>query len=80
MTRGEILGRLQRLGAATFGGAPDQLQESTVAADIPKWDSLRHLIFISGVEQEFGIEFDLDAIARLTNVGDLIGLIERDAA
>ena len=77
MSRAEILERLRKVGAETFGCSPDQLQESTVAADIPKWDSLRHLIFISGVEQEFGIEFDLDAIAGLTNVAGVIGLIER---
>jgi acyl carrier protein len=80
MTRAEILERLQKVGAETFGGAPEQLQETTVAADIPKWDSLRHLIFISGVEQAFGIEFELDAIAKLTSVADLIGLIAREAA
>ena len=76
MTRTDILERLQKVGAETFGCAPEQLQESTVAADIPKWDLLRHLIFVSGVEQAFGIEFDMDDIARLTNVADLIALIE----
>ena len=80
MTRAEILERLQKVGAETFGGAPEQLQETTVAADIPKWDSLCHPIFIRGVEQAFGIEFDLDAIAKPTRVADLVGPIERDAA
>lgn len=76
MTRAEILARLQAVAAETFGCAPEALQEVTVAADIPKWDSLRHLIFISGIEQEFDIEFDMDAIARLTSVADLVGVIE----
>jgi acyl carrier protein len=80
MTRAEILLRLQKVGAETFGCAPGQMQETTVAADIVKWDSLRHLIFISAVEQAFGIEFELDAIGRLTNIADLITLIERRAA
>jgi acyl carrier protein len=76
MTRAEILARLRPVAAETFGCAPEALQEGTVAADIVKWDSLRHLIFISGVEQAFDIEFDMDAIAGLTGVGDLIGVIE----
>ena len=79
MTRSDILGRLQAVAAETFGCPPEMLQESTVAADIPKWDSLRHLIFVSGVEQEFGIEFDMDAIAGLTQVSDLITLVEKAA-
>ena len=48
-----------------------------MAADIEKWDSLRHLIFVSGVEQEFGIELDMDAIAHLTNVADLVSTVEK---
>jgi acyl carrier protein len=77
MTRSAILARLQKVAAETFGCHPDQLRETTVARDIPNWDSLRHLIFVSCVEQEFGIEFDIDDIANLTNVGDLIVTIER---
>jgi acyl carrier protein len=46
-----------------------------VAADVENWDSLRHLIFISALEQEFGIEFDMDAIGGLTNVGGLLSVI-----
>jgi acyl carrier protein len=76
MTRSEILSRIQAVAAETFGCAPAQMQETTVAADIEKWDSLRHLIFVSGIEQEFGIEFDMDSIAKLTNVADLITLVE----
>ncbi len=75
MTRPEILSRIQKVAAETFGCLPEQMQETTVAADIEKWDSLRHLIFISGIEQEFTIEFDMDAITKLTNVADLISLV-----
>jgi acyl carrier protein len=80
MTRAEILPRLQRVAAGIFGCAPDVVLETTVATDVAKWDSLRHLIFISAVEQEFGVEFDMDAIANLTDVAALVTLIERQAA
>ncbi len=80
MTRAEILPRLQHVAAGTFGCDPAALRETTVAADIAKWDSLRHLIFISSVEQEFGVEFDMDAIASLTDVAALVTLIERQAS
>jgi acyl carrier protein len=51
-----------------------------VASDIDNWDSLRHAIFIMAVEREFGIEFDMDAVAELTNVAALITVVERVAA
>ncbi len=78
--RSDILPRIRKVAAETFGCAPERIDGNTVAADVEQWDSLRHLIFISGVEQEFGIEFDMDAIARMTRVADLISLIEASAA
>lgn len=80
MTRPDILQRLQSIAADTFGCPPDAFQETTVARDIAKWDSLRHLIFISAVEQGFDVEFDIDAIAGLTNVADLVTVIEAQTA
>ena len=80
MTRQDILHRIQQIAAETFGCDPAQFQETTVAADIAKWDSLRHLIFISAIEQAFEVEFDIDAIAGLTDVAGLVSLIEAQAA
>ena len=76
MMRSDILAKVGMVAAETFGCTPGQIRETTVAADIEKWDSLRHLIFISGIEQEFGIEFDMATIAELTNVGELVSRIE----
>ncbi len=73
----DTLERMRRVAAETFGCAPNTIGPETVAADVDKWDSLRHLIFISALEQEFGIEFDMDAIGGLTNVGALRALIDK---
>lgn len=72
----DILPRIRRVAVETFGCAPDAITDTTTAADVAQWDSLRHLIFISGVEQEFGVEFEMDAIAKMTRVADLVALIE----
>ena len=73
----DTLERVRRVATETFGCAPDTIGPTTVAADVEKWDSLRHLIFISALEQEFGIEFDMDAIGGLTNVGALLAMIDK---
>lgn len=80
MTRHDILTQLQTIAADTFGCAPSQFQEATTAADIDKWDSLRHLIFISAAEQAFNIEFDIDDISGLTRVADLVTVISAQTA
>jgi acyl carrier protein len=71
----DTLERVRQVAAETFGCDPKTIGPATVAADVEKWDSLRHLIFISALEQEFGIEFDMDAIGGLTNVGGLLSVI-----
>lgn len=80
MTRHDILIQLQSIASETFGCAPTQFQEATVAADIEKWDSLRHLIFISAIEQTFNVEFDIDDISGLTNVAGLVTVIAAQTA
>ena len=80
MTRHDILAQLQTIAAETFGCSPMQFQEATTAVDIDKWDSLRHLIFISAVEQGFNVEFDIDDISGLTSVADLITVIVAQTA
>jgi acyl carrier protein len=75
MTRGEILQRIQEVGAGTFGCAPETLQETTAANDVENWNSLRHLIFISQVEEEFQIELNVGAIGKLTNIADLVTMV-----
>lgn len=77
MERQLILERLRQVAAECFACAPDAVGEATVAADIERWDSLRHLVFVSSLEQEFGIEFDMDVVAGLTNVGALVTEIAR---
>jgi len=45
------------------------------AADVPGWDSLRHVLLMVAVEQRFGIRFGTQELAGLKNVGDLLALI-----
>jgi acyl carrier protein len=46
------------------------------AADVPEWDSLRHVRLVVTVEKEFGLRFATGEIASLQNVGQLVQLIQ----
>ena len=52
------------------------LQDSTTAADIAGWDSLKNVRLLVQVEKRFGIHFSTGEVVNLKNVGELIGLIE----
>ncbi|MGQ9845641.1 MAG: acyl carrier protein [Caldisericia bacterium] len=52
------------------------LTDSTVAKDVPGWDSLKNLSIIMSIEEEFNITFQADEIINIKNVGDLQSLID----
>ena len=53
------------------------LTEEMSAPDIEGWDSLNHVQIIFYCEQELGVQFPVQEIQDLNNVGDLLDLINR---
>jgi len=54
-------------------------KDSTTAAEVPGWDSLKHVAILAAVEQEYAIRFRSMEVIRLKNVGELQALIDRKA-
>ena len=52
------------------------LQDETVAPDVPGWDSLNHVNIILAVENKFAVKFKSYEVLRLKNVGDLQKLLD----
>ena len=52
------------------------LQDETVAPQVPGWDSLNHVNIILAVEKSFGINFKSYEVLRMKNVGDLQKLVD----
>jgi len=51
------------------------LQDDTVAPQVPGWDSLNHVNIILAVEKHFNVKFKSYEVLRLKNVGDLQNLV-----
>ncbi len=67
-----ILRELKLIGVA--------IEATTVADDVPGWDSLSHLKVLTAVENDFGIRFVGMEVLRLKNVGSLQALVDRKLA
>jgi len=52
------------------------LQDGTIAPDVPGWDSLNHINVIIAVEKHFNVRFKSYEVLRLKNVGDLQKLVD----
>jgi acyl carrier protein len=56
---------------------PDiEISDEMTAQDVPEWDSLAHISLIVEIEEEFAIKLNIDDIAGLKNVGEMIAMIE----
>ncbi len=52
-----------------------ELTDSTIAAEVPGWDSLSHVNVVLAVEKKFGVRFSSVEVLKLTNVGELQRLV-----
>jgi acyl carrier protein len=73
---------LERVIKELFGHmlevSPDEVADQTNPARIPAWDSLRHLILISGFEEEFDIEVaPEEAVAMYTDFRSFKNVIKQ---
>ena len=51
------------------------LTDSTVASDVPGWDSFNHIQIIVATEKRLGVRFRTHEIEGLANFGDFISLL-----
>jgi len=47
----------------------------TSANEVPGWDSMKHILILMAVQDEFGIKLSTRELDRLRNVGDLAAAI-----
>ncbi|MFY0651235.1 MAG: acyl carrier protein [Cyclobacteriaceae bacterium] len=77
MNKDEILERLNSIVSSVLNIESIGLQMETKASDVENWDSLRHLIIISTIEDEFDIEISSDDVLDIKNVRDICRLIKK---
>lgn len=75
MTREQAYVILTDLVRDVLGDDSVCIEDRTVAADVPGWDSLAQITVLAAVEIRFGIEIRAAEADRLANVGELVDLI-----
>ena len=49
-----------------------EISETSVAADIPEWDSLNHIYLVVAIEKHFKVKFTTHQIQSWQCVGDML--------
>ena len=50
--------KIRELFAALLQVPPNEVEDATRPQSLERWDSLQHLILVSGFEEEFGLDID----------------------
>lgn len=78
MTKQNILQKVQQLIREVFDNEMINVKADTTAKEVEEWDSLNHIQLIGAIEEHFNIEFDLEEMLALENVGDIVEQIEQN--
>lgn len=74
------LSRLEAVFRDVFDDDTLVLTFDTSADDIDAWDSMMHVTLMVRVEKEFSVKFTSAQVALLTDVGELVRLIDGHAS
>lgn len=77
MSKEELYERINEVFQDVFDDENLVVNENTTAKDVEGWDSLIHITLLTGMEDEFEIEFNMKEIVSLKKVGDMAALIEK---
>lgn len=71
----KILTELTDLFREIFVNDEIVLAAQTNAADLPGWDSMKHIEIIIAIEQKYGVRFSSRQVEGLRSVGDLVAVL-----
>lgn len=77
MTRDKIRTMIQGILADLVDDPSLVLTDSTSAGDIADWDSINHVRLLIAIEQELGFRFTTEEPDGLSNVGELVDLVQK---
>lgn len=63
----DLQGRLSRCFAAVFPQLPESQISSASVDTLEGWDSVAAATLVTTIEEEFGVEFDVDSLGDLTS-------------
>ncbi len=80
MNRDQMLEKINGIFKEVFEDDTLVITEKTYSADIEDWDSLAQITLVTAVEDMFDVQFLLEDVTRMQNVGDMMDIIERELA
>jgi len=69
--------RVRRIAADVLEVPRDRVSASASSENIETWDSVHHLNLVLALEQEFHVQFEPEEIDEMTNIANILAVLER---
>lgn len=76
MGREQILSIIEELVRDTLDDESIKLEEGMLLEEIPNWDSVAHMTVMALLEQEMGVQFEIEEIVKVKHIREIIDLIK----
>ncbi len=70
------MSRFHELAAIALKRKGNGLTDNSSPANVESWDSLAHVLMVSLYEEEYGVTFTADEIARVKTLGDFRRMLQ----
>ncbi len=68
--------RLAAVFEKLFGVEPGGFSTGLTPENVPNWDSIGHMNLVVALENEFGLNLEVDEITEMTSSGKIIELLK----
>jgi acyl carrier protein len=77
ITETQFRDRLQRVFRQTFDAPDLMIDDAMGTRDIEGWDSLKHVMLILAIEEEFTVKFTTREVTTLRSVGRIVAQLRQ---
>jgi len=70
----------EKIASEFFKLDESAIVDTLTPRDVPEWDSMQYLLFISEVEKEYGVSLTMDEVLSAASLGDVRAALRNKGA
>ncbi|MBN9168098.1 MAG: hypothetical protein BGO98_39315 [Myxococcales bacterium 68-20] len=75
-----VVDKVKAAFVSAFSVDPDKFTVEMMPEDIQGWDSLGHLTLVTALQEQFGVEFEVNEVMDMDSVQKIISICESKSA
>jgi acyl carrier protein len=71
-----VVEKVKNAFVSTFAVEPSTFTVAMMPEDVQGWDSLGHLRLVTALQEQFGVEFEVDEVMDMDSVQKIVSICE----